>query len=456
MFDRAFHPISKAFSRPARRPRRAKALQGSRLRPQLERLEDRTLLSATSQALVAQMYQDLLQRPADAAGLANWSAALDHGASPTQVALDLAQSAEGRALQVQTLYQQFLHRGADPSGLNGFAQALAAGQTLEQIATALATSAEYYQTRGGATDSGFLSALYQDAFSRPIDASGAATHAQALASGETRAQVVDAVFASTELQQDIVAHDYQSFLHRAADADGLSHWTQALQHGMRDEQIAAALAGSAEYAQNVQSSAGALQQTLLPEGGVGLPVVVTNTPSQPIPVTGSLGVGGTVQAQQSGVWTVGISGTPTVNIGNAVQVASSVSNPVSVRDVNEGFQPYQAKVFYAVHTGDTRATASTSPIPPGKRLVLQTVGVDMTTPPSGQTFGLFVLNRVGGQEGDYPLTPTPVGGLFSFTQPLTIYADPGTVLTAGIVTPGGALGFIFAAVTFSGYLVNLT
>ena len=259
MFVRTLQSFGKSLSRPSKLQRRAKAFTLAGPRPQIERLEDRTLLSAASQALVAQMYQDLLQRPADAGGLTNWTAALDHNASPSQVALDVAQSPEARNLQVQSLYQQFLHRTADPAGLAGFTQALAAGQTLEQVAAAIVASPEFYQNRGAGSDSGFLNALYQDALNRPIDSSGAASFGQALAGSTSRAQVAAAIFASAELQQDIVQRDYQYFLHRAADAGGLAISTQALQHGMRDEQLAAAIVGSAEYAQIVQNDSGSLQ-----------------------------------------------------------------------------------------------------------------------------------------------------------------------------------------------------
>src|SRR5260370_668311 len=266
MFVRTLHRFGKSPSRTSTRQRRAKVLPGAGSRPQVERLEDRTLLSAANQDLVAQMYQDLLQRPADAGGLANWTAALDHGASAARVALDLAQSQEARALQVQSLYKQFLHRGADSAGLAGFTQSLASGQTLEQ--------------------------------------------------------------------------------------------------GMRDEQIAAAIVGSPEFAQSVQSGGGSLQQTLLPNPPVaGLPVIVVNTPSQPVPVTGTVTgtVTGNVQAQQSGAWNVGITGTPSVNIANSptvlarqsgpwtvgisstptVQVASLLGNPVFIPDVSNAVQPFQ-------------------------------------------------------------------------------------------------------------------
>jgi hypothetical protein len=381
------------------------------------------LLSVANQALVAQMYPDLLQRPADAGGLANWSAALDQGVRPAQVALNLAQSPEARALQVQTLYQQFLHRGADSAGLDGFSQALAAGQTLEQVAAALATSPEYYQNRGSGTDSGFLNALYQDALSRQVDAGGAATYAQALASGTTRGQVIQAIFASAELQQDMVQHDYQNFLHRAADAAGLANWTGAMQHGMRDEQIAAAMIGSPEYAQNVHSAGGSLQQTLLPDSGYGLPVLVTNTPSQPVPV------------QLTGPWTVGISG--------SVQVASSLTNPVFVRNVNDAVQPFQSN-------------AQTINVPAGKRLVIE--DVSGYADGSGLTGGWFkVRTSVSGSVTQHYIPASfayaGVGSNYVVGhEQVRLYADLGTTVDVAFQ---GNVAATLDNFTISGYLVNV-
>jgi hypothetical protein len=441
MFVRKLHPFGKSPSRPSPRTRRAKALSGAGRRPRIERLEDRTLLSAANQALVAHMYQDLLQRPADAGGLGNWTAALDQGVSPAQVALTLAQSPEGRALQVQSLYQQFLHRAADAAGLDGFAQALAAGQTLEQVAAAIAASPEYYQNQGG-TDTGFLNALYQDALNRPIDASGAVSLGQALVGGKTRARVAESIFASAELQQDAVQHDYQYFLHRAADVSGLANWTGAIQHGMRDEQIAAAIVGSSEYAQNAQSAGGSLQQTLLPDGGVGLPVIVTNTPSQPVPITG------TVKAQQSGAWTVGISGTANVN------VASSVSNPVFVRDVNNAEQPFEIEIQ------PVRGAYSKFTVPSGKRLVIENVSGLLDVEPSGS--GAYLVLYTPGSS-IYSIY-IPMTAVFSFSagslsettlvanEQVKRYVEPGTVFVGAF---SNATSFLNADITISGYLVNV-
>src|SRR5262249_17323381 len=64
-------------------------------------------------------------------------------------------------------------------------------------------------------------------------------------------------------------------------------------------------------------------------------VKVINTSTSPVPVSVQ-GSGLTVQAQQSGAWNVGISGTPTVTVGNSAQ------NPLFVRDVDEpGRSPFQ-------------------------------------------------------------------------------------------------------------------
>jgi hypothetical protein len=467
MFVRTLQPFGKSLSRPATRQRRAKALTLAGPRPQIERLEDRTLLSAASQALVGQMYQDLLQRPADAGGLANWTAALDHNASPSQVALDLAESPEARALQVQSLYQQFLHRAADPAGLAGFTQALAAGQTLEQVAAAIVTSPEYSQNRGGGSDSGFLNALYQDALNRPIDSGGAASFGQALAGNTPRAQVAAAIFASTELQQDIVQRDYQYFLRRAADAAGLANWTQALQHGMRDEQVAAAIAGSAEYTQIVQNGGGSLQQTLLPTPPLfSLPVTVVNTPSQPVPtaaqgttaVTGNVGITGTpnvniansptVQAQQSGPWTVGISGTPNV------QVVSSLSNPVFVRDVNDAAQPFRAELFARFP-----ASSVTFTVPTGKRLVVEDLSAEISVSTGTRAELLGDIFVSSGLETRF-FIPTTLGISTSrgddllTNQVVKFSADPGATVTFFTpFTDGGVVQSI--DVSIYGYLVNV-
>jgi hypothetical protein len=60
-------------------------------------------------------------------------------------------------------------------------------------------------------------------------------------------------------------------------------------------------------------------------------VLVVNDATKPVPVTlqGSTAVAGTVSAQQSGAWTVGISGTPGVLVNNAIKI-DPAGNTVTV------------------------------------------------------------------------------------------------------------------------------
>ena len=103
------------------------------------------------------------------------------------------------------------------------------------------------KTPGGSTNAGFLTALYQDALGRPIDANGLANWEQALANGTTRAQVASAIFGSGEYQQDQVQNFYHRLLRRPADRSGLATFTGLLSGGAGDEVVVAQLVESQEY-----------------------------------------------------------------------------------------------------------------------------------------------------------------------------------------------------------------
>jgi hypothetical protein len=115
------------------------------------------------------------------------------------------------------------------------------------VFTDLAGSQEYFDQRGGGTNDGFLSALYQDILGRAIDPSGKAAFEQALANGITRAQVAAQLFASAEYEQNLVNGYYATYLHRTADPGGLAFFSGQLANGTRDEDVLAQMLGSQEY-----------------------------------------------------------------------------------------------------------------------------------------------------------------------------------------------------------------
>ncbi|HEV3447868.1 MAG TPA: DUF4214 domain-containing protein, partial [Gemmataceae bacterium] len=202
----------------------------------VERLESRELLDAASTlTFLNKVYPDLLNRPADTAGLNVFSAALQAGqlTRPAVVAA-IEASSEYRTGLVQGLYSQLLHRSADPAGLTAFTNFLGLGGTPEQVAALLAGSPEYFQSRGGSSNDGFLNALYADVLHRTVDAGGRTSFDQLLGMGVSRIYVANVILTSQEYRQDLVQSYYQRFLHRAADTSGLSGFVSAFQSGGTD------------------------------------------------------------------------------------------------------------------------------------------------------------------------------------------------------------------------------
>src|SRR5262249_33654076 len=193
-----------------------------------------------------QVYLDLLHRPVDSAGLANWTNELNQGMSRPAVVQGIESSLEYRTDLVQSLYVKYLHRNADPAGLNGFVNFLCLGGSPEQVAAIMLSSPEYFQTRAGGSTSGFLDALYQDALNRAIDPSGQATYSQALARGVSRTEVAAAIVTSGEYCHLQVQGYYQTYLHRPADGGGLNVFAGLLLQGSRDQDVLAYIVGSPE------------------------------------------------------------------------------------------------------------------------------------------------------------------------------------------------------------------
>ena len=87
------------------------------IRLNVEHLEDRSLPSAANSAFVSQLYMTVLNRPADAGGLAAWTAALDAGTvTQAQVAHDFMTSPEFYTDLVTGYYQTYLGRARTRAG----------------------------------------------------------------------------------------------------------------------------------------------------------------------------------------------------------------------------------------------------------------------------------------------------------------------------------------------------
>jgi hypothetical protein len=195
---------------------------------------------------VSALYQDVLGRPPDPAGLAAAVHALQAGVSRDALAQILWQSAEHRGIQVDGYYSRYLHRAADPAGRSAAVNFLVAGGSEIALQQVLLTSAEY--TNAHASNKAFVDGLYTDVLARPPDPSGEAAWIQALTNGQSRAAVAGAFLTSTENYRNIVDGFFIAYLHRGADPAGEAFWVGVLQaDGGSTTPVAAGLFGSMEY-----------------------------------------------------------------------------------------------------------------------------------------------------------------------------------------------------------------
>jgi len=207
------------------------------------------------QVFVIKVYRDLLGRLPDAGGLAFWSGLLDQGLPRSQMvlAIETDSAHEYYSKLVASFYQFYLHRtegAGDQGAATGLVNFLAAGGAIEQVRAFFTSSPEYFITRGGGTGSGFVNALYLDAFNTPNRVAsdpGAAAFAQAISNGTlTTAQVSASIFASNEFRADLVQSYYQQFLNRSGTAAEINAWVSQLAAGVMDQQVIALILGSLE------------------------------------------------------------------------------------------------------------------------------------------------------------------------------------------------------------------
>lgn len=178
------------------------------------------------------LYQNVLGRPADAAGLAGWTSQLQAGVTRGQVVLGFSESREfrissnaasteftlaadpaGWADDVYRLYAATLNREPDLDGFMGWTAFIANGTTFQTTVNGFVSSREFLNTYGTLSDTAFVELLYQNVLGRPADPGGLAGWTAQLADGVSRAEVVRGFSQSGEFVN--------------ATAAGLKAWVRA-------------------------------------------------------------------------------------------------------------------------------------------------------------------------------------------------------------------------------------
>jgi streptogramin lyase len=203
-------------------------------------------------AEVNALYNLILGRSPDAAGLSGWSSVLRSGTSLTQVAAAFFGSTEYLSHVATSYYQEFLGRSGTSGEVNAWALAMQRGVSEEQATFSFLSSAEFNATH--AANSDFIQALYTDVLGRQAMAAEISAGSSALSSGTTRATMISDILNSTEADTRAAEGLYEILLGRPGDQGGLSAGTTALQARTPLVNLAIILIGSPEFALRAQAT----------------------------------------------------------------------------------------------------------------------------------------------------------------------------------------------------------
>ena len=158
-----------------------------------------------------------------------------------------------------------------------------------------------------------------------------------------------------------------------------------------------------------------------------------------------------------------LSSRPARTAGGPVPVnVSNLPLPTTPTDLAAPSQPFQASTTYEIKPGLISGSVASDflytdiTVPAGKRLVIQTVGVERNGVANYQTLRSDINTTVNGKTVSFPLPLVPYDfpAYPGVTQSMTLYSDGGTVLTFYVVR-SGTVGTEFVNLRVSGYLVNM-
>jgi len=202
-------------------------------------------------AFVKALYADFLGRESDASGEAYWGQLMVRGAhqgaaARSRIGYSFGYSDEYATAVTQAAYRRYLERDAEPAGLAHWSATLRDDRlTPEDLAVELLASDEVYR-QGGSTPDGFVRLLYRRCLRREATQADVDAGVQQLAAGRTRKDVAEDVFRSAESRRTRVVDLYLLFLDREPDEAGREYWVGVLER-FPDIALAVFLAASDEY-----------------------------------------------------------------------------------------------------------------------------------------------------------------------------------------------------------------
>jgi lysophospholipase L1-like esterase len=202
---------------------------------------------ATANAVfIDAVYQDVLGRQADAAGLA-WGTALVNSGQPRgNFIAQVVYSGEASTDFVRSVYQQYLGRAADTAGLNYWAQEMQAGVQNDEVKAAFVASDEFY-ARAGGTQSDWIQAAYETVLGRSAEPEAVTWAMSQLQTGQSRYGLAFMLVAGTEGLTDSVERDLSQFQIPIDQATVSSLVSQLANEQITEQDICISYLSSAQY-----------------------------------------------------------------------------------------------------------------------------------------------------------------------------------------------------------------
>lgn len=173
----------------------------------------------TSAGFVTGLYQDVLGRPPEPAGLTSWVGRLQAGMSRFEVARTFLATPEAQRAKVARWFQNDLNRPAplgvlvnDPTVVQ-WAGLLSLGVRDSDLRALVLGSDEFLAARGG-TVNGFVEGLYNNALGRGSDPGGLASWTGQVQAGANRVDVARSFLTSTEGVRTKIARWFAADLRR--------------------------------------------------------------------------------------------------------------------------------------------------------------------------------------------------------------------------------------------------
>lgn len=194
-----------------------------------------------------------------------WEEILNGGlATHAQMALGVMNTAEYRRRLVDTLYQLYLDREAEPEEQTFYGFLLSTGKTIDYVKAAILGSDEYVADRGGNSNGGFLTALYDDVLGRDIEQREMDKHLRSLSQGTTRNAIIEKLLTEKEARQKLIQDVYNEVLDRDPTENELKTWLKIAAPTRRNspnpnwkyETLVSSLMGTDEYCVHVSLAVG--------------------------------------------------------------------------------------------------------------------------------------------------------------------------------------------------------